>query len=224
MVKRSEGQLIYTVQFHLEKSFEDWNKSRTRWEHPNDSRDGRHAFRELPDPRTRLMWQPTRSQVLTTQTLATAARELAARDETLAGIFTTHGTPPLWRRTTGFPTLVHIILEQQVSLRSGKAMFDRLNAAIQPFAPDQFVEHGENYLRSLGVTRQKAAYLVHLSTLLVSGELNLAKLSQDERRDARTVADASQRYRIVERRCLPVDGNASRRHLAGGRSGAGCCS
>ena len=44
MVKRTDGQLIYTVQFHLEKSFEDWNKSRTRWEHPNDSRDGRILF------------------------------------------------------------------------------------------------------------------------------------------------------------------------------------
>jgi GMP synthase (glutamine-hydrolysing) len=44
MVKRSSGQLIYTVQFHLEKSFEDWNKNRTRWEHPNDSRDGRILF------------------------------------------------------------------------------------------------------------------------------------------------------------------------------------
>jgi len=44
MVKRSDGQLIYTVQFHLEKSFEDWHKSRTRWEHPNESRDGRILF------------------------------------------------------------------------------------------------------------------------------------------------------------------------------------
>jgi GMP synthase (glutamine-hydrolysing) len=44
MVKRIDGQLIYTVQFHLEKSFEDWNKNRTRWEHPNDSRDGRILF------------------------------------------------------------------------------------------------------------------------------------------------------------------------------------
>src|SRR6266480_704439 len=44
MVKRSDGQLIYTVQFHLEKSFEDWNKSRTRWEHQNESRDGRVLF------------------------------------------------------------------------------------------------------------------------------------------------------------------------------------
>jgi len=44
MVKRSGGQFIYTVQFHLEKSFEDWKKSRTRWEHPNESRDGRILF------------------------------------------------------------------------------------------------------------------------------------------------------------------------------------
>lgn len=44
MVKRSEGQLIYTVQFHLEKSFEDWSKNPTRWEHLNESRDGRVLF------------------------------------------------------------------------------------------------------------------------------------------------------------------------------------
>ena len=44
MVKRSDDQMIYTVQFHLEKSFEDWEKSRTRWEHPNESRDGRILF------------------------------------------------------------------------------------------------------------------------------------------------------------------------------------
>jgi GMP synthase - Glutamine amidotransferase domain len=47
MVKRTSGQLIYTVQFHLEKSFEDWKKNRTRWEHPNDSRDGRLLFQNF---------------------------------------------------------------------------------------------------------------------------------------------------------------------------------
>lgn len=44
MVKRSEGQMIYCVQFHLEKSFEDWSKNPTRWEHQNESRDGRILF------------------------------------------------------------------------------------------------------------------------------------------------------------------------------------
>jgi GMP synthase-like glutamine amidotransferase len=44
MAKRSDGQMIYSVQFHLEKSFEDWHKNPTRWEHPNESRDGRILF------------------------------------------------------------------------------------------------------------------------------------------------------------------------------------
>ncbi len=44
MVKRNDGLFIYTVLFHLEMSFEDCNKNRTRWEHPNDSRDGRILF------------------------------------------------------------------------------------------------------------------------------------------------------------------------------------
>ena len=44
MVKQSDGQMIYCVQFHLEKSFEDWSKNPTRWEHPNESRDGRILF------------------------------------------------------------------------------------------------------------------------------------------------------------------------------------
>ncbi len=44
MVKQTDGQLIYTVQFHLEKSFEDWSKNPTRWQHLNESRDGRILF------------------------------------------------------------------------------------------------------------------------------------------------------------------------------------
>jgi len=44
MARRAGGQIIYSVQFHLEKSFEDWSKNPTRWEHPNDSRDGRVLF------------------------------------------------------------------------------------------------------------------------------------------------------------------------------------
>jgi len=125
------------------------------------------------------------SQVLSKQTLADIARDLATRDQQLAGIFERHGPPPLWRRATGFATLVHIILEQQVSLRSGKAMFDRLSEAIDPFSPEQFVDRGENYLRSLGVTRQKSAYLIHLASLITGGELNLRQLSRMNDDDAR---------------------------------------
>ena len=129
--------------------------------------------------------EQSRSQTLTRKSLAVAARDLADRDKRLAEIFNKHGVPPLWKRTAGFPTLVHIILEQQVSLRSGKAMFDRLSGAIKPFAPELFIRQGEMYLRSLGVTRQKSAYLVHLSSLLVEGELNFARLSRMTDEEAR---------------------------------------
>ena len=57
----------------------------------------------------------------------------------LAGILATHGDPPLWRRATGFTTLVHIILEQQVSLKSAKSMLMRLQSAIEPFTPVRFI-------------------------------------------------------------------------------------
>jgi DNA-3-methyladenine glycosylase II len=117
-------------------------------------------------------------QPLTQKSLALAARELAARDKTLAAIHAAHGDPPLWRRATGFQTLVHIILEQQVSLKSAKAMLVRLEAAVQPFTPARVIELGDSYLRSLGVTRQKSAYLLHLSASIVSGELSFTKLAR----------------------------------------------
>jgi DNA-3-methyladenine glycosylase II len=122
---------------------------------------------------------------LTQKSLALAARELAARDEMLAGIHAVHGDPPLWRRATGFQTLVHIILEQQVSLKSAKSMLLRLEAAIQPFEPLHFIELGETYLRSLGVTRQKSAYLLDLSTSIVNGDLSLARLARMSDEEAR---------------------------------------
>ena len=121
--------------------------------------------------------------MLTQKTLASAARDLAARDELLANIHATYGDPPLWQRATGFRTLVHIILEQQVSLSSAKSMLLRLDAAIQPFTPERFLELGEDYLRGLGVTRQKSAYVLHLAESIVSGRLSLrglARMSDDQ--------------------------------------------
>ena len=105
----------------------------------------------------------------------------------LASIHATHGDPPLWRRATGFSTLAHIILEQQVSLKSAKAMLVRLEGAIQPFTPARFLELGDVYLRSLGVTRQKSAYLLHLSDSIVAGRLSFTKLARMSDEDARVV-------------------------------------
>ena len=125
--------------------------------------------------------------ILTQKSLALAAHELAARDEMLARIHAAHGDPPLWRRAPGFQTLVHIILEQQVSLKSAKAMLVRLEAAIQPFAPERFIELGDAYLRGLGVTRQKSAYVLDLSASIVNGDLSFTKLARMSDEEARMV-------------------------------------
>jgi len=121
---------------------------------------------------------------LTTKTLVQAAQELAARDKTLAWILATYGAPPLWRRPTGFPTLVHIILEQQVSLKSAKAMLLRLESAIAPFTPERFVDLGESHLRGLGVTRQKSAYLFYLSESIVNRHFSFGRLARLSDREA----------------------------------------
>ncbi len=65
---------------------------------------------------------------------------LADRDAHLAEVVEKYGRPPLWVREPGFPTLVYIILEQQVSLASAKAAFDRLNAVVRPLTPKLFLK------------------------------------------------------------------------------------
>jgi DNA-3-methyladenine glycosylase II len=70
--------------------------------------------------------------------LSLACRELADDDEDLAFIFETYGTPPLWSREPGFATLVHIILEQQVSLASALSAFNKLRENSELSRPKAF--------------------------------------------------------------------------------------
>ncbi len=117
---------------------------------------------------------------LTSETLAAAAENLAARDQHLASIYQIHGPPPMWGRRPGFPTLLRIILEQQVSLVSARAMFARLKSNIDPFTPEAFIGSGEAFLRSLGVTRQKAHYCVQVAHAFTNGQLDKIVRMNDE--------------------------------------------
>jgi DNA-3-methyladenine glycosylase II len=110
---------------------------------------------------------------LTAARLAEAVAELSARDADLRGIVERHGTPPLWDREPGFPTLLHIILEQQVSLASAQAAFDRLRAVARPLTPRRFLELSDAELLAIGFSRQKARYGRTLATSVASGQLDL---------------------------------------------------
>ena len=117
----------------------------------------------------------SRPCVLTRKTLQQAAGVLCKRDPDLAWIVRKHGTPPLWRRSGSFATLVHFILEQQVSLASALAVFNRLKAQM-PMTAAHFAGLDEAELRERGLTRQKSAYCIELAKAIASGTLNLSAI------------------------------------------------
>lgn len=110
--------------------------------------------------------------------LREAASWLADRDEALAHVLQQYGPPPLWARTPGFSTLVHIILEQQVSLASANAAFQKLKSIIDPVQPDAFLSLSDETLRNIGFSRQKTLYCRNLALALNSGDFNLEQLDQ----------------------------------------------
>jgi DNA-3-methyladenine glycosylase II len=88
------------------------------------------------------------------------------------------GAPPLWARRPGFGTLVRIVLEQQVSLASARALFHRLHEATGGVTPEAMARLGPPGLRALGFTRQKADYCANLGELVVAGRLDLAAVAK----------------------------------------------
>ena len=113
---------------------------------------------------------------LTEKTLAIAVRRLAARDVDLRTTVERFGSPPLWDRPSGFPTLVHIILEQQVSLASAAAAFGRLEARLGTLTPAGFLELTDAELLAIGFSRQKARYARALASAVVGATLDIGGL------------------------------------------------
>lgn len=120
------------------------------------------------------MTQPTS---LTQETLTTAVEELVQRDADLARVYAQFGVPPMWDRQPGFATLIHMILEQQVSLASAQAAFDRLCEAVDPLTPPGFLELDDQALRAVGFSRQKTSYGRYLARAILDGALDLNALS-----------------------------------------------
>lgn len=126
-------------------------------------------------------------QTLTRARFQEAIRELTTRDEALRRIVCACGPPPLWARKQGFPTLLRVILEQQVSLASARAAYDRLLAIASPLTPARFLQLDDAALRSVGFSRQKTTYGRNLAQAMICGSLRLERLRRlgdDAARDA----------------------------------------
>jgi DNA-3-methyladenine glycosylase II len=131
---------------------------------------------------------PAKSVRLTRETFSHGLAELARRDPHLRAVLDAVGPPPMWARKPGFGTLLHIILEQQVSLASAQAAYDRLLALGQPLTPERFLRYDDAKLRAAGFSWQKAGYGRELARALTSGNLRLHTLARlDDARARKTL-------------------------------------
>jgi DNA-3-methyladenine glycosylase II len=100
-------------------------------------------------------------------------RIVAAGCPHLSVVYRKFGPPPLWDREPGFATLLQIILEQQVSLASAKACFDKLAYRIGEVTPESVIELDDAELKRIGFSRQKTAYARHLSEAVIERRICL---------------------------------------------------
>lgn len=123
---------------------------------------------------------------LTRRGFESALRSLRKSDPVLDDIVRRLGPPGWRRRQSGFPTLVRIILEQQVSLASGRAVYRKLRQHLPSLTPAGFLRQTDDTLRSLGFSRQKIRYCRILAETVKRGDLRLRDLEEMEDGDVRT--------------------------------------
>ncbi|MDH3645413.1 MAG: DNA-3-methyladenine glycosylase 2 family protein [Gammaproteobacteria bacterium] len=118
-------------------------------------------------------------------TLQHGLAELCRRDAPLRRVVQERGAPPFWVREPGWRTLIKIILEQQVSLSSGRAIYRRLATTVRPLTASRLSSCSIAQLRRAGLTRQKAAYCRGLAAAVADNTLNLASVARQNDEVAR---------------------------------------
>jgi DNA-3-methyladenine glycosylase II len=96
----------------------------------------------------------------------------------------------MWARESGFSTLLHIILEQQVSLASAKAAHTKLLELTSPLTPPRFLKLDDATLKAVGFSRQKTLYGRELARSIAEGLLDLDAL--------RLMDDATVRSELIK--------------------------
>jgi len=102
--------------------------------------------------------------------------KLASEDKDLSAIISQYGYPPMWSRPNTFETLVHIILEQQVSLASALAALNKLREKIMDITPEGVLLLTDEELKSCYFSRQKIAYVRHLADAVLNRKIELGLL------------------------------------------------
>ncbi len=117
-----------------------------------------------------------------------ACEKLAKKDAALARALDAIGEPHIRRRPGGFEALFRIIVEQQVSVPSAQAIWARCKEGVDPMTARTALRQGEDGLRRLGLTRQKARYVYGLAEVVETGAIDFADLAEmDDAAAAKTL-------------------------------------
>lgn len=121
-------------------------------------------------------------KIISQENLPELCEKLAKKDKDLKYIFRIYGTPPLWSREGSFATLIHIILEQQVSLASALSAFNKLKEKVGEITPENVLKLNDAEMKAVYFSRQKMGYARNLAEAILSKDLvleDLPKLSDD---------------------------------------------
>jgi DNA-3-methyladenine glycosylase II len=121
--------------------------------------------------------------VFNSETLPKLCDTLAQRESVFAQLISRHGYPPYWQRPASFETLIHYILEQQVSLASALAALKKLKEKLADITPASLLTLDDEQMRACYVSRQKIIYTRHLANCIIDGSLlldSLHVLNEDE--------------------------------------------
>lgn len=124
-------------------------------------------------------------ETLDEKNLAAICKKLIKTDADLAFIYEKYGTPPLWNRDATFSTLIHIILEQQVSLASALSAFNKLKEKLGEITPENVLRLSDEELKACYFSRQKTVYVRELAKAISDGSLNLENLKELSDADAK---------------------------------------
>jgi DNA-3-methyladenine glycosylase II len=115
-------------------------------------------------------------QTFTKENFEQICHQLAAQDTDFQRIIDTHGIPTMWTREPTYATLVHIILEQQVSIMSAKACFEKLKFKVGKVVPEYVLLLTDEDMKECGFSRQKMNYARILGQEILNGSLVLENL------------------------------------------------
>jgi len=120
----------------------------------------------------------TKIKILNEQNLNIICEKLAEKSADLRFIYETYGTPPLWAREASFQTLIHIILEQQVSLASALSAFNKLKEKLGEITPENVLKLSDEELKLCYFSRQKTVYVRELAKAVLDKNLDLRSLEK----------------------------------------------